>query len=803
MHQAGIFSNERVENVGQTAHGFYEKRKRKLNLGSINVRNISMCFLAFLMGRVSLIGGVSPFGMAFFAATYGRISPFAIGTSIVLGALSWAWSPEMAIKLIAETVLFGMLTMFEKWSKVQGRFVEGLKIFTSVFLVSLVPLIFKFLLYDFIMTILEASVTVMVFILLKRGASILFEDRKRSIYSAEEVISLGLIGALAIAGIRDFGILGTELRSIICIFIVLVFARAKGAGIGAAAGVVMGMVTSLTGDNNFNVIGSYAFSGLLAGMFKNLGNIGVILGFVTGNAVITYFVTGSTEVLIQLRDILAAAGAFYILPKKVVRRAGSIFEEGTSGLEEPDAGHLRSANAAVEKLNAFSKAVEELAATFKKVPEPEQVPGDVEVSTFFDTVAERVCKDCSLCLYCWDRKFSSTYQAMFTMLETLEQKGRLIPDDVPDCFSNDSCAKPREMVNTINSLYEVYRVNVLWKKKVAESRGLVCQQLRGVSEMIAQLAREIDTEISRKESLESKINMELEKNGFSIDDVTVEQNGEDKFEVTIQTKGCPGVRKCRDGMGAIVSGITGKRVAAGGFVCSPEKMKSKCRIRFTGTEAFGVTVGMARASKNGNDVSGDSYTFLELKDRKYVLGLSDGMGTGKNAARNSQIAIDLLEKFLESGFDRDIAVKIINSALVLKSAEESYATIDISAIDLYTGQVEFVKIGSPPAYIKKDEKVEIIKGASLPAGILENLDADLCDRKVNAGDFIIMVTDGVTDSNVDDEGYGDWIAEFLEDVDTKNPQELADMIKKRALKNCDEEIRDDITVLVAKVWERA
>ncbi|HBY20368.1 MAG TPA: hypothetical protein DEG71_05065, partial [Clostridiales bacterium] len=548
------------------------------------------------------------------------VSPIAIGISIALGTLTCSWSMAVVLKLAATIALVGILTMFADWSKVKGEFVNNLKVFISVFLVSVFPLFFNFLLYDFILCIFEASVTVMLYILLRKGTSILLAENKRNIFTTEEVISLAFIGTLVIAGIRDFGILGTDFRSIICIFIVLILSRAKGAGIGAAAGVVMGLVSGLTGMANFNVIGSYAFSGLLAGLFRKLGNIGVILGFITGNAVLTYYVTGSTEVLIQLRDIAFSSILFYMLPSKVINKAGRIFDERIRNGEETDNCKFRSTNIAVQKLNAFSKAVEELAVTFNKVPQPEQALGEYDVTSFFDNVAERVCKDCSLCIYCWDRKFNSTYQAMFSMLEELERKGKLTPEDVPQCFSNDSCARAKILVENMNSLYEVYRVNLLWKKRVGESRGLVSQQLQGVSRMIAKLANEIDFESSFKEEMERKLYNELIKNGFSVGEIMIEQDYEDKLEIVVQSNACPGINKCRNEMDKIISKVIGKRMARKGYICSPAKMNSKCMIRFTSKEMLGVTVGLARVSKNHYKVSGDSYTFMELKDKKYVLG---------------------------------------------------------------------------------------------------------------------------------------------------------------------------------------
>lgn len=187
---------------------------------------------------------------------------------------------------------------------------------------------------------------------------------------------------------------------------------------------------------------------------------------------------------------------------------------------------------------------------------------------------------------------------------------------------------------------------------------------------------------------------------------------------------------------------------------------------------------------------------------KYMIALSDGMGSGQRAAVQSKATVDLLENFLESGFDKDMAVKLVNSVLVMKSSDDTFSTMDIAVIDLYNGDTEFVKIGAAPTYLKKNERVDMIKSASLPAGILANLDTELMHRNVESGDMLIMVTDGVVDSFVG-EGAGDrMLLKFIQEQDTINPQLIADNILERACTNCDDKPSDDMSVIVAKVWKR-
>jgi stage II sporulation protein E len=178
------------------------------------------------------------------------------------------------------------------------------------------------------------------------------------------------------------------------------------------------------------------------------------------------------------------------------------------------------------------------------------------------------------------------------------------------------------------------------------------------------------------------------------------------------------------------------------------------------------------------------------------------MGTGQGAAAQSKATVNMLESFLESGFDKDMAVNLINSVLVLKSEEDNTCTIDMTVIDLFSGEAEFIKIGAAPTYIKKETKVEIVRSASLPAGILPGLDAELARRNVEGGDMIIMVTDGIIDSMAGDDPGDRQLMKFIQQLESLNPQEVADSILGEASSYCDGKPCDDLTVLVAKVWKK-
>jgi len=587
----------------------------------------------------------------------------------------------------------------------------------------------------------------------------------------------------------------------LCILIILLFSYKCGPGVGAASGVTIGLLVSMSTTSTPLIIGSYAFCGLLAGVFKNLGKVGSSLGFVMGNAVLTLYLTGSTEVMIYLKEIIAAVAIFLIIPQKLIEIIAGRFTRNIDTCPDKRSYSRRIKEMTVEKLNKFSSAFKELAKTFSEISETKVVADKQDISSLFDRVADKVCKDCSLCLHCWDRNFYNTYQVMFKIVEKLDAKGRIEENDIPDYFLG-RCERIVDFVEAVNNIYELFKVDMVWKGKIVESRGIVSQQLEGLSRVISNLASEIDMDMHFKGDMEDIVLMELNKAGIRANEVIVFENKWGKYEVSIFHKGCGGKRKCVSTVEKLVSGVIGRKMIKEDSECLQNVRGGSCTIKLVEEEAFKVTTGIAKLAKYNVKVSGDNYTFMNTGDGKYILALSDGMGSGQRAETQSRATISLLEQFMESGFDKDTTIKLINSILVLKSNDDSFATIDLSVIDLYSGDVEFVKVGAISTFIKRNDKVEIIKSASLPAGILGNIETELIHKKLESGDFIIMMTDGILDSYRIEDGNEKLLFEFIQGITSINPQEIADLILNEAYSNCEEKPVDDMMVLVAKVWKR-
>ena len=217
------------------------------------------------------------------------------------------------------------------------------------------------------------------------------------------------------------------------------------------------------------------------------------------------------------------------------------------------------------------------------------------------------------------------------------------------------------------------------------------------------------------------------------------------------------------------------------------------------SKKYKLIIGVAEATKNKSEVSGDSNIRTKLHDGKYMLAISDGMGTGQKAKKSSSTVIQMLKRLLTTGFDNDISIGLINSAVNLNSNEETYATIDISIVDLSNGNIEFVKNGACPTFIKSEKKVEVIKAVSFPAGVFDKIDLVVYDKDLKENDIIVMCSDGILESNTEYKNKELWLKELLENIQTKEVQKISEIILQEAIDNGFGIAKDDMTVIVAKL----
>lgn len=763
-------------------------------------RYVILSIFGLLMGRAVILEYLNPFCIAFLAAAMIRkLNPFAVGTSILIGLLS-VGDKGVLLKYIF-TVAF--LTIFnftmhkikakETYKKLAVPFAAALANFSAGYFIFYVR---NYYLYDFLMIIIESVLIAILIYIYDCSIPVILNYKNRRLLSVEEVIAISIMASFCFVGTEVF-IAGFSIKNIFAIFTIMIFSYFGDAGTAAAAGIVMGIVQALSGSILPSAIGVYGLCALMCGLLKNYGRIFCPLGFIISNALMTFYINGSTEVLIRFQEIFIASLLFICIPSGLIKKlsgykvvlAGEFLRERTYS--------LRIKEHAAEKLSELSGVYKSLADTLKETVRENSCFSHIDSAQIIDQVAGKICSGCAMCSSCWKREFYKSYQYLFNLLAVTENEKDPKMSSSYKGF-RDRCLKPEEIAGSIRYYYDIYRNGLSWKKRMNESRLLVSDQLKEVSAVVSDLAMRIDMDVDYDRNMEELIIVGLDNEAIRVKDVAAAKEG-DLMDIEIRIESCGGKRECMKRIIPLINKITGKKFNKKDMICDLVH-GSTCRIKLKEAQRYQVATGIARINKTGA-ISGDNYSFIELKDGKFMLALSDGMGTGPKAALESNTTITLLEKFLYAGFDKDVALKAINSMMLLKSNDEIYSTIDMTVINQYTGEVEFVKVGAVSAFIKNEGGVQTIRTGTLPAGILSSIDVEFVKRKLKDGDFVIMVTDGVLDCNKDILDKEKWLAEMIMEINTRNPQKMAEDILQICLDANGGVAPDDMTVMTAKIWE--
>lgn len=775
-------------------------KERKSITTFLNKKLILLSILSFLLGRAGILQGLTPFGIGFFAALNYKDRKYAyIGLTSLLGIVSAqgvSSSIPYGITLGIIYLLFHYVMDLRKMKTLKAAFISGFAYFTAAMLYASLK---TFYLYDVMMMAFEALVIFVTLYISSYALPLIIEKKNRRILSTEEIICVAILTAVALSGINEVYIFNLSLRNSLAILITILFAYNGGTAVGASVGITLGLITSMSfAGTPPVVIGIFGFSGLLAGIFKDMGKFGSGLGFLMGNAILTFYINGYYEVFIQFREIFLAFGLFILLPTSWVQQLEKFCNSPRSILYSDQTHSERMRKRTYEKLMDFSSVFEELAVTFEKISDKYEIFERDELTNLIQEMANHVCSSCGMRRSCWDKNFHNSYQAMADLMVLIETRGSLQMEDLPEELKK-RCIHPSKVVEKMTHLYELSHLDMSWRQRFIEGRELVGQQFKGVSHVIEQMAKELGGDTTFDVELENELYVALDKAGLSAKNIMVIQQEEGGLEITIEKNPCYNRESCINSFVPVISEAVGIKLMKKHRGCGYHREGEGCSFTLVEANQYTAVTKVAKVMKEGNTLSGDTYSFMDIKDSQYLIALSDGMGTGDKAHRQSSATITMLEKMMEAGFDKEVAIKSINSTLMLKSSEEIFSSLDMALVNLCKGRIDFVKIGSAPSYIKrKKAPVETITSSTLPIGILRDIEFNEDVQKIEDGDFIIMVSDGILEANKE-EGE-QWLPAYLATLNTRNPQDLADKILNEALKLTNNQAQDDMTVLVTKIW---
>lgn len=803
----------------------FHKGKMKMIVKEIFTKqNILLYIISFMLSIVNCGIGVSPFGFAIFAAACSNGIPAGIIYVITLvGAFISFGTSGLLTYVLASLLLIAMVLVFRPTyqEEVNEKRKLGGYVFLATTIVQACQMFFQgFMVYDMILSV-TTGITVYIFYKIFSNSLVVIDEWGiKKAFSLEEIVGASLMASIALLSLGNFSIFGFEVKNVLSILIVLILGWKNGILLGATSGITIGSVLGILGNGDQSMIAAFALSGMIAGVFSKLGKIGVIFGFIIGTILLTYATNGNTTEIIYLKEILIASLGLLLVPKKIEINIEEFFGKN---LYLPTGANYRleQSKEAVSKLNTVSETIQEMSKAYQEVAATvveEKIETDnKEKDIFIQELIQNLEGLEENLLY--DDLIDSE-EIMEDIFHVLEKTEAFTRKDIIEIFEkyhnyivgfdnvDANLAIEQDIakiVKVINHTYETGKINYLWKQKMLDNKKTISNQLEGVSKVISSVANEIDEgqkqEEQFKKQQEEIINLCNQKD-ISIADIIIKREKNKKYIIHIYMEACKKneIKECpTPKIEKILSKVFAEEIVLQKAQCAMKREEKICKQIYRSKDKFSLQLGMAKKTKDGMIVSGDSSLQIKLDDGKYLIAISDGMGSGPEAQKSSKIAIKMLERLLMTGFDKDISMELMNQSICLNTEEDMYATLDVMILDLYEGNAEFIKNGACPTYIKNHKTVQTIKSLALPAGILDNIDFVTYDRDMEDNEIFLMCSDGILEANTEYQNKEMWVKNLLEQMETENVQKIADIILKEAI-DCGYGIaKDDMTIIVGKI----
>lgn len=809
------------QNINEDTIDLDSKNTRE-NIKKVNIfanvldkNNLILYLVSFMLSFVGLGGEFSIFSISILGACFASSVPvLGIIAFSLLGNFIKFGVDGLLGYFITSLVLTISLFIFKPRYNQEERNEKiklGKNIFISILLIQIVKfMISGFTIYDTLATITIAMIALVFYKIFVNSIVVIQEFYKKRAFTVEEIIGASLLLAISVGGFGDLNIYGFGVRNILSILIVMILGWKNGILIGTTSGVTIGVTLGVISGSEPIMIAAYAISGMIAGFLNRFGKIGVVVGFALGNVVLAYVSNGYTVELIHFKEILIASIGLLAVPKTLHIDIEEFIGDKKLLPIFPSRA-LNKSKEMAESLNNVSEAIKEMATTYKNTEHAtfDENTENIENKQIF--IAELLnnlepYKDNML----YDDMSDTDGKIVDEIFKFLLDKQEISKEDLLEIFAKCNSyivgfddrqistyldENINQMVRIINMSYKLSKSNFIWKKREEQNKKNMGKQLNEVSKAIKSMALGLENDLEQEEiysNEKTQIINELRQNEIEIQDIMVKKQGRFVIELylneILETSKIQKTEK-------ILTNILKEDI-----VLNSEASVGK-KLNFLSDDKYVMALGKSEVTKNKSEASGDSNLNIRLKDGKYLVAISDGMGSGKEAKKSSMQALKLLENLLLSGFDKNTSLDLINTSLINQN-KEIFATLDIAIVDLYLGTVEFIKSGACPTYIKNKKRVQIIKANSLPTGIIEDSKIQTFDKDIESGDIMLMCTDGILDSNIEYKNKELWVKYMLEDIETNNTQKIADIILNEAIDNNFGTAKDDMSIVVCKFMKK-
>jgi stage II sporulation protein E len=413
-------------------------------------------------------------------------------------------------------------------------------------------------------------------------------------------------------------------------------------------------------------------------------------------------------------------------------------------------------------------------------------------------ITGKICISCNQSALCWEQPNYSLQEAFSRLVHSVETLG--MPDKEVEDQLSYYCPYASAVAEEAIEVFEKARLNLSWHNRLLENREVIAQQLDAMAYIMEDCAKEYSDVTNERVKMVASIRYRLKERGILTKELNLYEKKNGRYSLHLKLSSRWGnyitlkdvTKGVNEAMKISMVPLRSSKTLFG---------RETSTLTFEEEPSFYALYGVSRRTKDGAQISGDNFSLLDLEVGESVLTLSDGMGSGIRACKESEMVIELIGRFLEAGFQKEMAIRMMNSAMVIQGEDGMYSTMDMASIDLYSRECEFYKIGASASYIKRGEVVETISSPGLPVGIYPHVEIGRENRVLENGDFLVLISDGVLD-HIHVPNPEEKVSELLETIKFNNPGKFANQVMERILLFTGGKVPDDMTVLVAGIWEK-
>ena len=752
---------------------------RRINVTPFAVVKYAAFFLSFVFFSKATLFEFSPFALGLFVGlVYSRQNILILTPLYVLASLTMSFNLyTLLYATVPALILIGCYYACFKLSKRVTLLVLALCTLIGQLPYLIISCVVKAAYFEAVFTVALGIMFSFVseiacYALVLRGLNYhLSTDERICLALLLSVLSLGIY-KLPVGGFNFFYMFA----SIVSMFFIMNFSK----DVALIVGISMGAGAYLAGGE-LAIASLVALWTALALPFKDLSKFAAASAVMIVNTLIELYIDKTAFDYLQVISVMSGLIIYLAVPKKLVCKAA----QRMGGLSHKVASRNIVNNSRKELGDKLSSVSNVFLGMKDILTKTGHCYSDLNPWSLADTVAKASCAKCANLNAC-NAKVGAPSKEIIPLVQAGMSKGKITILDTPPHISKN-CIKQKELTKNVLTVCENAKTKLNSLQAANESKIMLAEQFGAVGTMLGELCRDVKKRVSFDMERENRIISELARHNIIAEEAVV-YGERQNVSVTL-------VVREEDYNKAILEKIVSKVLKSKMERHQTEMTHGEWRTLYLSSSPYyTMAIGSSQKPKNGNSACGDSFSLVKLDCGKIMIALSDGMGQGFSAHTASSDTITLVENFYKAGLKSELILPLVNRLLTLKDADD-YSTLDIGVVDLNSGFLDVIKLGSSPTFIMTNGNPVKIDSNALPIGILDRINPTTQTVKLSPYDLVVMMTDGIVDAVGEEK-----LAEILCNEKSFNPQALCDRIMDAAQS---QGLNDDATAIAFRIARTA